>query len=203
MAGNACGSATRRQRVSTVSALVLRSTPGGPHLPHRPFHSLTVREEGGGSILTFPADPSAPSRREWKGEGASSPSPPPLSAPSRREWKGEGASSPSPQPLSAPSRREWKGEDQRSRGDTSQITPLPHRGRGARGEGLPQRGRGAGGDGGPHLPRSPFRSLTTGVEGGGWRRERKHIGNLLRNGCTGTVRAQSNVFGFKRLSEKS
>ncbi len=117
-----------------------------PHLPRRPFRSLTAGVEGGGSILTFPAAPSAPSRREWKGEdqrsGGDTSHITPL--PQRERGAGGRVARTFPAAPSAPSRREWKGEDQRSRGDTSQITPLP------------QRERGAGGEGGPHLPRSPL-----------------------------------------------
>ena len=54
-----------------------------------------------------------------------------------------------PGPPSAPTRGE-EGGDERSRGDlTTQITPLPQRGRGAGGEGDPQRGSGARGEGDP------------------------------------------------------
>jgi hypothetical protein len=46
VAGNACVSATRWQRVSTVSVPVLRCTPGGPHLPPYPL-PLPVGERKG------------------------------------------------------------------------------------------------------------------------------------------------------------
>ena len=48
-----------------------------------------------------------------------------------------------------------RGGNKRSRGDlTTQLTPLP------------QRGRGAGGEGRPHLPPAPFLSHAVGEEGG-------------------------------------
>jgi hypothetical protein len=115
--------------------------------PAASFHSLTAGVEGGGSILPFSADPSAPSRRERKGEDQRSRgeilSRSPLSR-AAGEGPGVRATRTFPAASSAPSRREWKGKDQRSRGDTIQITPLP------------RCGRGAGGEDGPHLPRRPF-----------------------------------------------
>jgi hypothetical protein len=46
VAGNACASATRWKKVSTVSVPVLRRTPGGPHLPPGPL-PLPVGERKG------------------------------------------------------------------------------------------------------------------------------------------------------------
>jgi hypothetical protein len=46
LVGNVCVSATRWNRVAPVSALVLRRTPGGPHLPPCPL-PLPVEERKG------------------------------------------------------------------------------------------------------------------------------------------------------------
>jgi hypothetical protein len=46
VAGNACVSATRWNRIATVATSVLRRTPGGPHLPPGPL-PLPVGERKG------------------------------------------------------------------------------------------------------------------------------------------------------------
>ncbi len=60
VAGNECVAATRWKRVSTVSVPVLRSTPGGPHLPPYPL-PLPVGERKGNVQRRDPRSPN-PSR---------------------------------------------------------------------------------------------------------------------------------------------
>jgi len=100
-----------------------------PHLPPAPFLSHAAGEEGGDYTPHLPPCP-LPLPRCGRGRGDYSPHLP-------------------PGPPSAPTRGE-EGRDEQSRGNlTTQITPLPQRGRGAGGEGDPQRGSGARGEGDP------------------------------------------------------
>jgi len=113
LAGKACVSATCGTTVSTVSAPVLRSTPGDPHLPPSPLPLPRCgRGRGGLCAHTFPPASSVPTK------GA------------KEEGGGRSGSNPAPASFN----------DAES---TNQITPLPQRGRGARGEGY------------PHLPPGP------------------------------------------------
>ncbi len=58
LVGNAFVSATWWKRVSAVSGPVLRSTPGGPHLPPQPpFLSHAAGEEGGDYAPHLPPSP--------------------------------------------------------------------------------------------------------------------------------------------------
>ncbi len=61
VAGNACVSATRRKRGATVSASVLRSMPGDPHLPSGPFPLPHGEKKGKDGVRGEPRFPN-PSR---------------------------------------------------------------------------------------------------------------------------------------------
>jgi len=71
VAGTACGSATRWNRGLTVTSLVLRSTPGGSHLPPNPL-PLPRCERGRGRLCPAPAPspgpfPFPPRKRKSRG----------------------------------------------------------------------------------------------------------------------------------------
>ena len=120
---------------------VLRSTPGGPHLP--PPAPLPLprcgRGRGEDGPHLPPSPPSSPTLWARKGGGQPSPSPPaPLPLP--RCGRGRGEDGPHLPPSSLPLLHgERPGGDEQSSSDPApashQITPLPQRGRGAGGEG--------------------------------------------------------------------
>ena len=132
-----CEGCVNRRRCNTTFAQEIQMfvTRGRPHLPPCPPSSPTLWERKGGIMpLTSPLPPFL--SHAVGEEGGLCPSPPPC-------------------PLPLP-RCGSRGGNKRSRGDlTTQLTPLP------------QRGRGAGGEGRPHLPPAPPSSPTLWERRGG------------------------------------
>ncbi len=168
--------------VAMVSAPVLRSTPGGPHLPPSPL-PLPRCGRGRGRVLPHPPPqlPSAPTLRERKdGMSRAGTSLRLLTLPSSQ----------SSSPLSRSAGEGLGVRAARSAGEGPRVRAARSAGEGPRVRAARNAGEGLGVRATPSpSPLAPFHSSTARGRGNmGWP-EIKHIGNPARNGYTDTVRS--------------